>query len=327
MNYDEFGFFNQQLAAMLRDGIPLEGALKQLSTGMAKGGLRSEIQALEADLSKGTPLADALPRRQLPDLYRKMVVIGAKANDLPGVLTMVADHYQRTNASWTRLKGIMVYPVLVVLVALGLTLVISLTFHRFLSGFFSDIVPGTLVSSATIWIPPVFLMVFIVILATFLSQARWRARLRWSLPAFRDASLAQLASSMALLLKNGVTLPEALAMMEDLESISPARPALAQWRAAVESGKGKPSEWPATGNGPFPPLFLWLVQQSGENLASGFQRTSELYQARASHRIELLLYGALPVSIVIVGQMVLWQAAPLMRGLVWMMNTLGGVGG
>ena len=30
MKLDEFAFFNQQLAAMLRDGIPLEGALQRL---------------------------------------------------------------------------------------------------------------------------------------------------------------------------------------------------------------------------------------------------------------------------------------------------------
>ena len=30
MNYDEFAFFNQQLAAMLRDDIPLEGGLRRL---------------------------------------------------------------------------------------------------------------------------------------------------------------------------------------------------------------------------------------------------------------------------------------------------------
>ena len=43
MNYDEFAFFNQQLAAMLREGIPLEGALKQLCAGMRSGALRVEI--------------------------------------------------------------------------------------------------------------------------------------------------------------------------------------------------------------------------------------------------------------------------------------------
>jgi type II secretory pathway component PulF len=53
MNHDEFAFFNQQLAAMLREGIPLEGALKQLSKGMRHGPLQTEIARLEADLGTG----------------------------------------------------------------------------------------------------------------------------------------------------------------------------------------------------------------------------------------------------------------------------------
>ena len=59
MKYDEFAFFNQQLAAMLRDGIPLEGALRRLCDDMRRGALRDELQALEADLAKGTPMVDA----------------------------------------------------------------------------------------------------------------------------------------------------------------------------------------------------------------------------------------------------------------------------
>ena len=56
MKYDEFAFFNQQLAAMLRENIPLEGALRQLCQNLGRGKLRSEIELLETDLSKGTPL-------------------------------------------------------------------------------------------------------------------------------------------------------------------------------------------------------------------------------------------------------------------------------
>src|SRR5579859_5049793 len=110
MNYDEFAFFNQQLAAMLRDGIPLEGALKQLAQGMRHGRFQSEIKQLETDLGAGTPLKEALSRRAVPELYRRMLVVGAAGNDLPGMLTMLAEHYHRANAAWTRLKGLMVYP-------------------------------------------------------------------------------------------------------------------------------------------------------------------------------------------------------------------------
>ena len=141
-----------------------------------------------------------------------------------------------------------------------------------------------------------------------------RARLRWRLPAFREASLAQLASAIALMLKNGATLPEALALAEALESHTPAAAPLARWRRRLEAGQGKPADWDAE-NRPFPPLFLWLVQRSGEDVAAGFQQAADLYRARASYRIEMMLYGALPVAIVLLGLMVLWQAAP---GVIWL---------
>jgi type II secretory pathway component PulF len=322
MNYDEFAFFNQQLAAMLREGIPLEGALKQLGAGMRSGGLRAEIELLEGDLSRGVPLKEALARRKLPDLYRHMLEIGARSNDLPGVLTLLADHYHRANALWARLKGLMVYPLLVILVSLGLTTIVSLTFSRFQARFIEQIASRAPISIPSVWMPPIILALAASLGVAAVCIPGWRARLRWRLPAFREASLAQLASALSLMLKNGTPLPEALALAEGLESGTAAAQALARWRKLVETGQGRPAAW--TGDSrPFPPLFLWLVQKGGEDLAAGFQKAAEIYESRASYRVELALYGALPVSILLLGQMVLWQAVPLVRSMTWMMNALG----
>ncbi len=68
MKNDEFAFFNQQLAAMLREGIPLEGALHHLCADMRHGTLRTELEKLGADLARGLPLAEAVRARQLPEL-------------------------------------------------------------------------------------------------------------------------------------------------------------------------------------------------------------------------------------------------------------------
>ncbi len=326
MRHDEFAFFNQQLATMLRDGIPLEGALKQLCAGMRAGKLRAEMEQLEADLARGTSLKEALGRRALPQFYVRMVEVGARANDLPGVLTLLADHYHRANALWTRLKGLMVYPLLVIVVSLGLTLMLSLAFGRYLSRFFDQLVPSHPSLVASMWMPPLLLAAAAMVGLAAVSIPSWRARLRWRLPAFREASLAQLASAMALMLRNGATLAEALAMAEGLETAAPAGRALAKWRNLVESGQGKPAQWSGDSR-PFPPLFLWLVQRGGEDVAAGLQKAAEIYHTRASYRIELALYGALPVSILLVGQMVFWQAAPLMQAMIRMMNLLGDTGG
>jgi type II secretory pathway component PulF len=332
MNYDEFAFFNQQLATMLRDGIPLEGALKQLSAGMRAGPLRAQIEQLESDLAKGAPLKDALARRSLPPFYVRMVEIGARSNDLSAMLTLLADYYQRANALLTRLKGLMVYPLIVILVALGLTLGISIVVSRFVSpsftNLFSEFAPGGGFAAFAqwAWVPPVALALAAIGIVGAMYISSWRERLRWRVPPFHEASLAQLASAMSLMLKNGIALSEALRLAEMLEAKTPAAETLSQWRTSVENGKGKPSQWTTTGHA-FPQLFVWLVQSTGEDPAAGFQKASEIYAARASYRTDLALYGALPVSILLLGQMVLWQAFPLMRMLIVMMNTLGDSGG
>lgn len=324
MNYDELAFFNQQLAAMLQEGIPLEGALKQLSAGMRDAPLRAEMEALEKDLASGKPLSEALAQRRLPELYRRMLVVGVRGNDLPGMLTLLADHYHRTNALWTRLKGLMVYPLLVLVVSLSLTLILTLVFSRFLTSFFEQLHTPPLLL-ATMWVPPIVLAVLAALGLGAVLLPSWRQRLRWRLPAFKEASLAQLASALALMLRKGTTLPEALGLAEGLESGSPAREALVAWRVLVEKGQGNPAQWPQPMK-PFPPLFLWLIQKGGEDLAAGFQNAADIYQDRAAHRIELALYGALPVSILFLGQMILWQVAPLVQGVAQMMNALGDSG-
>src|SRR5437667_11532832 len=121
----------------------------------------AKVQQLDAHLSRGTPLKEALARRALPPFYIRMVEIGTRSNDLPGVLTLLADHYHRANALWTRLKGLMVYPLLVLLVSLALTLFISMAFSRFLAGFaaqpagFNDqAMPNSAMALASIWMQP-----------------------------------------------------------------------------------------------------------------------------------------------------------------------------
>jgi hypothetical protein len=73
----------------------------------------------------------------------------------------------------------------------------------------------------------------------------------------------------------------------------------------------------------FPPLFLWLVSNAGEDLAAGFRRAGEVYSERANHRIEMLLYAALPVSILALGIMIACQIFPVAVTFVSILNSIG----
>ncbi len=109
--------------------------------------------------------------------------------------------------------------------------------------------------------------------------------------------------------------------MRDLEAGNKAGRELAAWHDRLAQGRGKFSELARPGN-VFPPLFIWLVTNSGEDLAGGFERAAEIYSARATHRIEMFLFAALPFSVVALGSMVVCQALTMAGMLGNLLNWL-----
>ena len=327
MNYDEFAFFNRQLAEMLRNGIPLEGALRQLAANMREDTLRAEVRLLETDLAKGVPLAEALPRRQLPAFYTRMVRLGAAGGDLPGMLTTLADYYERRDALWTRLKALIVYPAMVLAAALALSLFLLWLNLRLIRPAMAELLDGQAGPTAiplTLWAPLVWLGALALLVACAVSLPAWRDWLGWRLPGFKESNLAQLASALHLLLQRGGNLSESVALMRDLEGPSPAGRELAGWHSRLASGQGRVEQFTA-GARVFPPLFLWLITQSGEDLARGFQRAAEIYIQRARHQTEMLHYAALPVAVITLGLLILIQVGSGMLVITRFLNALGSI--
>ena len=332
MKLDEFAFVNQQLAAMLRDGIPLEGALKQLCATMGRGGLRMELEQLEADLAKGVPLPAALAARKLPEFYVQMLKVGVRSNDLPGMLTLLADYYQRADVVWTRLKGLLVYPLIVLLASFGLSafLALSLTYvsgsvRETYSGMFGGMeLPGltrwTLqMAPFGFWGPVVFLALLTVLVITVAAMPRLRRLACWRLPILRDAAVWRCAAVLEVMLRGGCPLADALEFLRQLELDSPAGREVANWQARLAGGRGRFAELAADSR-VFPPLFVWLVANGGEDLAAGLKRAAGIYQARAAYRTELLLQAVLPVAVLVLGCLILSQVLTLINAIMgWMM--------
>jgi type IV pilus assembly protein PilC len=317
MKYDEFAFFNLQLAAMLRDGIPLEGALRRLCQEMRRGQLRDELQTLEADLAKGVPMADALKSRQLPELYKRMILVGVKSGDLPGALTMLADYFQNQNNVWTRLKSMMTYPLIVMFVAFLISTVLAFAWTCVIGPSFKDVFSGMNIplpaatlfafeTLKTIWIFPVVLGLLFLLVASVIFLPGLRAKYLWRLPAFKEATVSRIASALTLLLKNGVPLPEAIGLVAHLESSASAAD-LREWQKKLAGGTVKFSEV-AAGSRLVPPLFVWVVASAGEDLIAGFNRAAEIYHSRAIYRTEIALYSVLPIASLFLGAVVLSQA-------------------
>ncbi|HMJ88391.1 MAG TPA: type II secretion system F family protein [Candidatus Acidoferrum sp.] len=334
MNHEQIAFFNQQLAGMLKSGIPLEASLKQLAASMGRGEWRTEIERLEADLEQGVPIDEALGRRKLPEVYVSMLRAGVRSNDLPGVLTLAADYYTNLHTTWLRLKGLLVYPGLVLVTSLIVSTMMAVIYTSMVeetANAFGSFLPGKGQPSTTmlvlqVWFPVALLALTTCAFFLVLSLRSARQFARWRLPGFREASLSQLASTIAVMLENGADFGTALDVAQRNESSPYVRGELAQWRARLANGAKRFTEI-ATPGKLLPPLFVWLVTGAGENWARGFRRAAQAYDARARYRMDLFLYAALPVTILFVAALIATEMAPLIRSMSSFMTMMSDVGG
>lgn len=329
MKLDEFAFVNQQLAGMVRSGIPLEGSLRKLCISMKRGKLRTELLALEQDLSAGVALKDALDRRRLPKFYVSMLKVGVKSNDLPGMLLTLGDYYARVHALWTRLTGLLVYPFIVLLAATAISLFIAIKFSAFLREFVAQGVGPVAMSTHldgalfAVWAPTIMFIVVLLGSLAAMFFAPFRSALRWKLPAFREASIARVSAAMSAMLKGGCTLDESLTLVRNLENDGAVSRELARWQTRLQSGRSSFQEI-AGGGRVFPPLFSWIVAGEDENLPAGFERARSIYSDRANRRCDLLLTCVTPVAAVALGAMIFAQFAPLLQHLKLVMDALSG---
>jgi type II secretory pathway component PulF len=215
--------------------------------------------------------------------------------------------------------------VLVLAAALGLSLFLIWLNTRLILPAMAELVGtggGPVAVPVMLWLPPLWLTAAGILVALALARPAWRSWLGWRLPGFLESNLAQFAAAMHLLLERGGNLAESVALVRDLERGSPAGRELEGWHARIASGQGRVAQFTA-GARVFPPLFLWLLEQGGDDLARGFRRAAEIYFQRARHRTEMLLYAALPVAVIALGALILVQVGSGMVVLTQFLNALG----
>ena len=64
LSLDDFLFFNEQIAAMTKAGVPLQDGLRQLGADVGSGKLKRVLLELADDLDAGTGLEQALAKLQ-----------------------------------------------------------------------------------------------------------------------------------------------------------------------------------------------------------------------------------------------------------------------
>lgn len=113
--------FTRQLATLLGAGIALLQALQVTRQGLAHETMGQLIDQLRADLELGMPLSGALRKHPhvFSPVYAHLVEAGEASGRLDVLLDRLATDMEKTQALQSRVRTAMVYPLVVMVVALA----------------------------------------------------------------------------------------------------------------------------------------------------------------------------------------------------------------
>jgi type II secretory pathway component PulF len=132
--------FSRELANLLAAGVSLSRALQILSREASHAAARKQWSAIHDDVVGGTPLADALAKfgQSFPPVHVAMVRAGETGGFLDVVLGQIADFRSRERDLKSKIRGAMVYPSVLVVLAGGVLVFLMTYFIPRFSGVFAE---------------------------------------------------------------------------------------------------------------------------------------------------------------------------------------------
>ena len=137
--------FTRQLSTLQDAGLPILRSLAILEQQEKPGALKNALKEVHEDVSSGSTLSDALAKhpRAWDRLYTKMVAAGEVGGVLDVILQRLAEFLEKAERLRRRIKGAMVYPAVVlsvaVLIVLGIMLVIVPQFEEIFDDFDTEL--------------------------------------------------------------------------------------------------------------------------------------------------------------------------------------------
>ena len=114
--------FTRQLSTLQDAGLPLLRSLQILESQQKPGKLKSVLGVVCEDVEGGNTLSDAFARhpKAFDRLYTKMVKAGEIGGVLDVILQRLADFMEKGQRLRRRIKGAMIYPTVVILIAVAI---------------------------------------------------------------------------------------------------------------------------------------------------------------------------------------------------------------
>jgi general secretion pathway protein F len=307
MTVDDLVALNEEIAALVRLGVPLDVGLAQLAQDMP--GRAGKLAAMLAErLQRGESLPEILADESagFPPVYRAVVEAGWRSGRLSAALESLSGPARRLAEARRLVAAGVLYPLIVFLVAWGAFVLFTVKIAGPLLAMFKGFhVPGqslmaTLVRwghSAAWWGPIVPLAIVALTGAWWFCASRatlvepraagwFFGWLPWTGRMLRQSRVASFADVLALLIESRVPLPESIVLAA--ETVGGARLVASARQIAAALERGEPLASAQLKDTGLPPLAAWLLvagEQRG-TLLPALRHTAETYHQRARYLAE-----------------------------------------
>lgn len=341
----ELATFTQQLANLLKAGMPLTTALNSM-THLGSKGIPAEVgRQLKQDVTEGRSLSDAMAKQPaiFTDMYVNMVRAGEQSGSLQEVLRRLAEHYERFAEVRAKVQSALIYPVLVMLVGLAIVVVFIVkilpTFLSLFEGMKAQLPASTqlLIGISNFFRNPAWLLTLalaavaasIVFLRFRSSEVGRRLLDRWKLNAplfgkvMRLYLFGQFARTLGTLMQNGVSVLTALKITEQVTPNVMLKDAIARTREAVTDGKT--ISQPLARSQIFPQLMIDLIRIGEEtgDVPGALRNVAETYENDLNTTLRVLMNLIEPVMIVAIAGVVTFLLLSVLQAMFTITSSIG----
>ncbi len=320
----ELAPFTRQLATLLSAGVPLEGALGALIEQVGERPLKRVLMSVREDVREGLPLSDAMERhgRLFSSIYVNMVRAAESSGSLERILERLADHEDKDVRYRQRIRGILIYPAVVTVVAVLVTAVLMIFVIPMLTDVFytlgGDLPALTrgLVATGLFfkrwgWAVAIGLAAAVVALNRYgktekgrFAFDRMKLRIPVVGPLVRKVVVGRFARTLETLISSGVPILAAMDIVKMVVGNALFERAIGD--AGKQIGEGTSIAGPLARAGVFPPVLIQMIavgEQSG-NLETMLARAADGFEHEAEAGLNTVVSVLEPALIVMVGLVV-----------------------
>ena len=149
VKFNEMTLFTRQLSILQDAGLPILRSLKILADMQKPGRLKNSLLDVCDEIEGGATLSEAMSKspKAFDRLYVNMIRAGEAGGALEVILRRLSEFMERAQALKRKVKGAMVYPIVVVSVAVGILTFIMMKivpqFKKIFDDFGSELPPMT----------------------------------------------------------------------------------------------------------------------------------------------------------------------------------------